>query len=124
LFETDLSPPSRWKPTVTYLMRTEAHVYALAIAASTLLSFYPFIIVILSFCRNVPHWPAAVDAVYMALNDYLPGDLGDFVRRNLAPRKAVEITSMLLLLFSANGVFLPLEVALNRAWGAAKNRSS
>ena len=103
-------------------MQTEAHVYALAIAASTLLSFYPFIIVILSFCRNVLRWPAAVDAVYLALNDYLPGDLGDYVRRNL-PRRAGEITSMLLLLFSANGVFLPLEVALNRAWGVAKNRS-
>jgi len=105
-------------------MQTEAHVYALAIAASTLLSFYPFVIVILSFCRNVLHWPAAVDAVYVALNDYLPGDLGDYVRRNLPPRRAVnEVTSMVLLLFAANGVFLPLEVALNRAWGAAKNRS-
>ena len=30
---------------------------------------------------------------------------------------------MLLLLFTANGVFLPLEVALNRAWGVKVNRS-
>lgn len=102
-------------------METEAHVYALAIAASVLLSFYPFLTVMLSFCRNVLHWPAAVQAIYIALDDYFPGDFGVFVRRNL-PRPAVQLGSMLLLLFTANGVFEPLEVALNRAWGVARNR--
>ena len=33
------------------------------------------------------------------------------------------MTSILLLLFTANGIFEPLEVALNRAWGVAENRS-
>jgi uncharacterized BrkB/YihY/UPF0761 family membrane protein len=117
---------ARWpgvRATFRYLMQTEAHVYALAISASVLLSFYPFLIVMLSFCRNVLHWPAAVEAIYVGLNDYLPGDLGDFVRRNLPERGTVQITSMFLLLFTANGVFEPLEVALNRAWGVAANRS-
>jgi membrane protein len=109
-------------PTLRYLMQTEAHVYALAIAASVLLSFYPFVIVMLSFCRNVLHWPAAEAAIYLALNDFLPGDVGEFVRRNLPSRGALQITSMILLLFTANGVFEPLEVALNRTWGAARNR--
>ena len=31
--------------------------------------------------------------------------------------------SILLLLFTANGIFEPLEVALNRAWGISKDRS-
>jgi len=35
----------------------------------------------------------------------------------------VHLTSMFLLLITANGIFEPLEVALNRAWGVAKNRS-
>lgn len=109
------------RPTATYMMETEAHVYALAIAASVLLSFYPFLTVMLSFCRNVLHWPAAVQAIYIALDDYFPGDFGVFVRRNL-PVPAVQLGSMFLLLFTANGVFEPLEVALNRAWGVAKNR--
>jgi uncharacterized BrkB/YihY/UPF0761 family membrane protein len=30
---------------------------------------------------------------------------------------------MFLLLFTANGIFEPLEVALNRAWGVTENRS-
>jgi YihY family inner membrane protein len=113
----------RVRPTARYLMQTEAHVYALAISASVLLSFYPFLIVILSFCRNLLHWPAAVDAINLALHDYLPGELSDFVERNLPARASVPLSSMFLLLVTANGVFEPLEVALNRAWGAARNRS-
>jgi YihY family inner membrane protein len=111
------------QPTLRYLSATEAHVYALAIAASVLLSFYPFLIVTLAFFRNVLHWSAAEAAIYLALDDSLPGDLGAFIRRNPPSRSSVQVLSMLLLLFTANGVFEPLEVALNRAWGVAKNRS-
>jgi len=113
---------AQWRPTLRYLMETEAHVYALAIAASVLLSFYPFVIVMLSFCRNILHWKAAEAAIFLALDDFLPGDVGEFVRRNLPGRGGLQITAMVLLLFTANGVFEPLEVALNRAWGVAKNR--
>jgi YihY family inner membrane protein len=112
-----------WRPTARYCMETEAHVYALAVAASVLLSFYPFLIVMLSFCRNVLHSQAALDAVAVALDDYFPGDLGNFIWRNLPARGNVQWMSMLLLLVTANGVFEPLEVALNRAWGVTKNRS-
>jgi membrane protein len=110
-------------PTLRYCMQTEVHVYALAVAASALLSFYPFLVVMLSFCRNVLRWPAAADAIYLALNDYLPGDLAAFLKRNLPMRGAFQVASMFLLLLTANGVFEPLEVALNRAWGVARNRS-
>jgi len=109
--------------TLHYMMQTEVHVFALAIAASVLLSFYPFLVVMLSFCRDVLRWPAAVDAIYLALNDYLPGDLGAFLKRNLPMRGGFQPFAMLLLLITANGVFEPLEVALNRAWGVNKNRS-
>ena len=51
---------TRLRPTARYLMETEAHVYALAVAASVLLAFYPFLMVMLSFCRDVLRWPAAV----------------------------------------------------------------
>src|ERR1022692_3162805 len=112
-----------WRLTLRYCMQTEVHVYALAVAASLLLSFYPFLNVMLSFCRDVLRWPAAVDAVYLAMNDCLPGDLGAFLKRNLPLRGAFQPVAMVLLLITANGVFEPLEVALNRAWGVTRNRS-
>ncbi|MBZ5577491.1 MAG: YihY/virulence factor BrkB family protein [Acidobacteriia bacterium] len=110
------------RSTLRYLLQTEAHVYALAIAASVLLSFYPFLTVMLSFCRNVLHWRAAEAAIYLALDDFLPGDVATFIKGNLPSVRAVPATSMVLLLFTANGVFEPLEVAFNRAWGVARNR--
>ena len=117
----------RWRPTVYYLAQTEAHVYALAIAASVLLSTYPFLIVITSFCRDVLHWRAAEQAIYLAIGDSFSGEPGQFMVRNLQAwfkvNGKVHLTSMILLLITANGIFEPLEVALNRAWGVAKNRS-
>ena len=104
-------------------METEAHVYALAVSASVLLSFFPFFLVMLSLFRHVLHWRVAEDAIYLALNDSFPGALGDFLRRNIPNyRVQVPIYSTFLLLFTANGIFEPLEVALNRAWGVTQNR--
>src|SRR5579863_9586871 len=110
-------------------METEAHVYALAIAACTLLAFFPFLIVMVSFCRDVLRLPAATDAINLALRDFYSGEPGDFIVKNLAAYwytaggGKMHIFSILLLLFTANGIFEPLEVALNRAWGVTENRS-
>ena len=106
-------------------METEAHVYALAVAASTLLAFFPFMTVMLSFCRDVLKWPAAQQAIYLALGDFFAGEPGEFLVRNLQPWMVpkMHFASMFLLLFTANGIFEPLEVALNRAWGVTQNRS-
>lgn len=115
-----------FRPTLKYWMETEVHVYAFAVAASVLLSFVPFLIVILSICRHVLRWRAAVEAIHLALADFFPGPLSDFVQRNVdiaVARGPFQFTSLLLLLFVANGVFEPLEVALNRAWGVPKHRS-
>lgn len=112
------------KPTLRYWMETEVHVYCFSIAANVLLSFFPFLVVMISICKYWLNWGAAIDAMYSALSDYLPGSLGDFVERNLRVSvHQLEWVSILLLLFTANGIFEPLEVALNRAWGVTANRS-
>jgi len=118
-------PVSWWRRTFAYLSQTEVHVYGLAISASVLLSFFPFLIVMLTLLRNVFHIPAAERALVLALGDYFPGDLGAFIIRNLTKvnHGRFQVTSVILLLFTANGIFEPLEVALNRAWGVKKNRS-
>jgi membrane protein len=116
---------TKCKPTVRYLIETEAHVYALAISASVLLAFYPFVIVMSALCRDALHWKAATNAIPLALEDFFGKGQGDFISRNIQswaiPK--LRVTSMFLLLFTANGVFEPMEVALNRAWGVTQNRS-
>jgi len=110
-----------------YVLSTESHVYAFAIAANVLLSFWPFMLVLIALFRNVLGWPAAITALYATIQDFFAGATGEFLAYNLETitqwRRRVEWLSMLLLLFTANGIFLPLEVALNRAWGVKENRS-
>jgi membrane protein len=125
-------PPPGWAvfrqaaPTFRYWMETEVHVYGFSIAANVLLSFFPFLIVMVSLC-NALQWKEAADAVYLALAQYFPDEVGAFLARNLRAsiqqRGPVQIGSIILLMFVANGIFEPLEVALNRIWGVTKNRS-
>ena len=114
-----------WSPTIRYLSQTEVHVYALAIGASVLLSFFPFLIVTMSLLRDVFHFPTAENALLSALKDYFPSDMSTAILKNLGKvtHTRFQLTSILLLLLTANGIFEPLEVALNRAWGVEKNRS-
>jgi uncharacterized BrkB/YihY/UPF0761 family membrane protein len=110
---------------VHYLIETEAHVYALAVSASVLLAFYPFVIVMTALCRDLLHWPAAAKAIPLALEDFFGKAQGGFISRNILPWEIPKLNflSMFLLFFTANGVFEPMEVALNRAWGVTQNRT-
>jgi len=108
-------------------MQTEVHVFAFAVSAGMLLSFFPFLTVMLSICRYVLKWRAGVSAVYFALDDYFPDTMGQFIRRNfdvtVASRGPVQVVSLILLFFTASGIFEPLEVALNRVWNCPRNRN-
>ena len=108
-------------------MQTEVHVFAFSVSAGLLLSFFPFLTVMLSICRYVLKWRAGVSAVYFALDDYFPDAFGQFIRRNfevtVASRGPVQVISLVLLFFTASGIFEPLEVALNRVWNCPRNRN-
>jgi membrane protein len=108
--------------TFRYWMQTEVHVYGFSIAANVLLSFFPFLIVMISLCHEVLGWKTAGQAIGLTIRDYFPDQLGLFIT-NYLPHRKLQIVSVLLLLFTANGIFEPLEVALNRAWGIGINRS-
>lgn len=115
-----------FRPTLRYVMETEVHVYAFSMAANVLLSFFPFLIVMTGICRHVLQWPAAEQAIYLALKDFFPGPIERMIHYDLARlvgQRPFQVTSVFLLLFTANGIFEPLEVALNKAWGIRTNRS-
>ena len=115
-------------PTFRYWMQTEVHVYAFSVAANVLLSFYPFLIVMMSVSRLFFNEHTTIAAIQLALRDYFPDSFTNFLytkgaHENLPPHRVTEVASIILLLFTANGIFEPLEVALNRVWGIRKNRS-
>src|SRR5438270_3183920 len=112
--------------TLEYLMRTDVHTFAFSVAANSILSFFPFVVLLMTLIRRVFHSRVMSDVIIELLRDYLPAGQ-DFVIRNLNSmvnsRQRVQAVSLLILLVTSSGVFLPLEVALNRIWRFDKNRS-
>jgi membrane protein len=113
-------------PTLKYLARTEAHTYAFSVAANAILSFFPFMVLLMWLIRNIFHSPTMFNVVLDLLKDHLPAGQ-DFVITNLTylvkTRQSVKMASLVILLITSTGVFLPLEVAFNRIWGFTTNRS-
>jgi len=112
--------------TVKYLMQTDVHTFAFSVAANSILSFFPFVVLMMTLIRNVFHSRVMYEVVVQLLRDYLPAGQ-EFVIRNLNSmvnsRQRVQLLSLVILLVTSSGVFLPLEVALNRIWRFDKNRS-
>jgi YihY family inner membrane protein len=112
--------------TVRYLMRTEVHTFAFSVAANAILSFFPFVLLLMTLIRRVFHSPVMYEVVLQLLRDYLPAGQ-DFVIRNLnalvGARHQAQLASLAILLITSTGIFLPLEVALNRIWNFQENRS-
>jgi membrane protein len=112
--------------TVKYLMRTDVHTFAFSVAANAILSFFPFVMLMMTLIRRVFHSRVMYEVVLQLLRDYLPAGQ-DFVIRNLNSmvnsRQRVQFLSLIILLITSSGIFLPLEVALNRIWHFDNNRS-
>ncbi len=113
-------------PALRYLLRTEVHTYAFSVAANAILSFFPFIVLLLTVTRRVFHSVDMYNIVIELVRQYLPSNQ-DFVVRNLQFLASVkgrgQALSFVMLLITSTGVFLPLEVALNSIWGFKKNRN-
>ena len=112
------------RQTAKYLMRTEVHTFAFSVAANVILSFFPFVILLLTVTRQVFHSQMMYDVVLQVLRSYLPAGQ-DFIVRSvvaLTPHRGMRLFSLAMLLVSSTGVFVPLEVALNQVWGFTTNR--
>jgi len=112
--------------TIRYLLRTDVHTFAFSVAANSILSFFPFVVLVMTLVRRVFHSRVMYDVLLELLRDYLPAGQ-EFVIRNLNAmvdtRRRVQVVSLIILLVTSTGVFMPIEVALNRVWRFSKNRS-
>src|SRR5437870_617051 len=89
-------------PTFRYWSQTEVHVYAFSVAANVLLAFFPFLIVMMSLSRVFFSQPTTLAAIDLALRDYFPDALGNFLQRNLPQRGRIEIL-FLIYFYLPNG---------------------
>ena len=110
---------------VSYLLDSEVHTFAFSVAANAILSFIPFIALLYALSDKVFNSEMMKSVVIAMVIYFFPVDQ-DFMARNLpalASHVGVQLFSLIMILVACTGIFLPLEVALNQAWGVTKSRN-
>lgn len=116
---------------IDYLLDSEVHTFAFSVAANAILSFIPFCILLYTLALRVFNNQAMVHVVDNMVNYFLPTHTFEpgWLTKNImawAARSSaggVQAASLVMILISCTGIFLPLEVALNQAWGVSKSRN-
>lgn len=115
---------------VRYLLDSEVHTYAFSVAANAIISFIPFVVLLYTLSLSVFHSRAMADVVDEVVRYYLPSTARQEWMANsleavavMSSRHGVQVISLVMILISCTGIFLPLEVALNQAWGVTKSRN-
>ena len=110
---------------VKYLLDSEVHTYAFSVAANAILSFIPLIVLLYTLAISVFRSRTMADVVSDFVRYFLPSNQ-EWVATNLslaAAHQGVQALSLVMILISCTGIFLPLEVALNQAWGVTRSRN-
>jgi YihY family inner membrane protein len=109
-----------------YLTQTEVHTFAFSVAANAILALFPFILLMLTLARNVFHSSILETVVGDLMSFFLPTDQTNVIKYMTTlvhAHKHTQVITVVMLLISSTGVFLPLEVALNKVWDVPKNRN-
>jgi membrane protein len=113
------------KVLLQYLLDSEVHTFAFSVAANAILSFIPFIVLLYTIAHSIFHSAEMTDVISDFIKYLFPSNQ-DWVVINITqiiPHRGVPVLSLVMILVSCTGIFLPLEVALNRSWGVAKSRN-
>ncbi len=127
----------RWRKSsvaiADYLLDAEVHTFAFSVAANAIISFIPLVVLLYTVAISVFHSQEMISVVNRIVEQFLPSTarqgnedfLAFWLRSSatLSARHGVQALSVLMILISCTGIFLPLEVALNQAWGVAKSRN-
>jgi len=125
----------RWRKSgvalVDYLLDAEVHTYAFSVAANAIISFIPLIVLLYTIALSVFRSQEMVKVVNKIVEEFLPTTAKqgnqDFLTYWLetvaAAHHGIQALSVLMILISCTGIFLPLEVALNQAWGVTRSRN-
>ncbi|MEI9968135.1 MAG: YihY/virulence factor BrkB family protein [Terracidiphilus sp.] len=121
---------------IAYLLDSEVHTFAFSVAANAIISFIPFIVLLYTLALTVFHSPPKgpmVTVVNDMVNYFLPSltKQTDWITKTivaeavlpLVTHKSAQAFSLVMILIACTGIFLPLEVALNQAWGVKKSRN-
>ncbi len=114
---------------IRYLLDSEVHTFAFSVAANAILSFIPFVVLMYKLAYAVFRTEAMRKVIGNIIGDmvqyFFPSNqtfVADSLRV-IASQRSVTLLSLIMILIACTGIFLPLEVALNQAWGVSKSRN-
>jgi YihY family inner membrane protein len=127
----------RWRKSgtalIAYLLDSEVHTFAFSVAANAIISFIPFVVLLYTLALSFFHSEAMKGVVNDMVNYFLPSATVTkgwltitIVNEAVLPllkRHGAQAFSLVMILIACTGIFLPLEVALNQAWGVKKSRN-
>ncbi len=123
--ELRFSGLAAWRALVEMLNSNDL-THAAAIAYYALLSFFPFLMLVISLVGSITAEDADRIAVEAFVFRYFPTQL-DFVNEQLVKftetRVRVGVAGLLALVWASLGVFGAVTSAVNEAWGVEKQRS-
>ncbi len=108
------------------LLSIETHALCGALAFFAMLGLYPLSLLLVALAKYVLHSPDALQVIRLAIRSYFPAGQ-EFLLRNLEAsswrlRDQLTLGAAAWILLGGAGVFIPLEMALNRLWGFEAHR--
>jgi membrane protein len=108
------------------LLSREIMVLTNAIAFNFLLCLFPLLLVVAALSEHLPPGRRAVGALLVLLQELIPFGreaMAESVRSLSRLSKGLEIASLLLIVWGSSGIFMPVEMVLNKAWGGRTHRA-
>jgi membrane protein len=108
------------------LVSREIAVLTNAVAFNFLLCLFPLLLVVAFASEQLPFGRRAGTALLLLLQELIPFNpqaVAESVRGLTRLSRGLEVLSVLLIVWGSSGIFIPVEMALNRAWGAGMHRS-
>jgi len=106
------------------LVSRDIAVLTNAIAFNFLLCLFPLLLVLAAFSQRYQGSRAGA-ALLLLLQELIPfghAEIASSLRVLTKMARGLEAFALLLIVWGSSGIFMPVEMALNRAWGGKPNR--
>jgi membrane protein len=116
---------ARLSATAGTLVSRDIAVLTNAIAFNFLLCLFPLVLVVAAASQQLPGGRRVGTALLLLLNELIPFGheaMAQSLHNLTRMARGLEIASFALILWGSSGIFMPVEMALNRAWGGRPHR--
>jgi membrane protein/epoxyqueuosine reductase len=108
------------------LLSRDIAVLTNAIAFNFLLCLFPLLLVVVGFAQRLPTAGRTSTALLTVMGEIIPfgqADLATSMKSLARYGREMQILSLLLIAWGSSGIFMPMEMALNKVWGGGPPRA-